>query len=196
MAAVLGLCLMITPYFIFIGIVPLLFMEELGMSLDDYVYYQGSIVGLFAVMSLLVPTLLKRFNVNQMLRTSIMLSTGAIAVSFLLSLVMKDDPLVISSLMWVFTLGLVLPPTLMFAEAMDMHPELRACASSLIQSVRMFFMAVGTGLAGLFYNDTYRPVVFVMLMFVNAAVPFAYFVVRRREGKEGEGSELVPVAMH
>ncbi len=31
----------VTPYFVFIGIMPLLFMEELGISLNQYSFYQG-----------------------------------------------------------------------------------------------------------------------------------------------------------
>lgn len=196
MSAVLGLCLTITPYFIFIGIIPLLFMEQLGVGLNEYVYYQGSVVGLFAVLSLMMPLILKMYDINKMLRMSILLSLVALVTSLVLSLTTPDNPLVITGLMWAFTVGILLPPTLMFAEAMDMHPDLRACASSLIQSVRMFCMAAGTALAGAFYNGTYTPAIAVMVLFFAAGVPFAFRVVWRREKSGAAASEVSAVAMH
>jgi DHA1 family bicyclomycin/chloramphenicol resistance-like MFS transporter len=195
MGATLALCLMITPYFIFIGIVPLLFQKKLGISLDEYKYYQGSVVAVFAALSLFIPAILRRFNGNKLLRLSFVCSTVAMVASFVLSIMVPDNALAITALMWVFTAGIVLPPTLMFAEAMDMHPELRACSSSMIQSVRMLFMAIGTALAGTFYDGRYLYAVAVMLVFMLASLPFAISVLGRRE-KEGTKNDVAVTAMH
>lgn len=195
MTAVLGLCLSITPYFIFIGIIPLLFMEELGVTLNDYVYYQGSVVALFATLSLLIPFFMKSGNLNKMIKWSIYLSFGALGASFITSLFVRDNPLVITTFMWLFTIGITLPPTLMFAQAMDLHPELRACASSLIQSIRMLFMALGSAMAGALYNGTYLPAIGVMFFFVAASIPFSLWVVNKRGAKDSN-TELMVAAMH
>jgi len=194
MIAVIGLCLAVTPYFIFIGIAPLLLQEDLGLSLDAYKFYQGSVVAIFAGLSLLLPSILKRFNATTLLWGSVVLSTLALGVSLLLSFIMPDNENVITGLMWLYTMGIVVPPTLMFTEAMEMHPELRACASSLIQSIRMLSMAAGLWLAGTLYDKRYLFAILVMFVFLVASIPFTISVIRRRE-KEGTKTTSV-AAMH
>jgi len=184
MIAVIGLCLAITPYFIFIGISPLLFQKKLGISLDDYKYYQGSVVGIFAILSLLLPTIMRVFNVNKLMWYSIAASTLALLASFVLSVLVPDNANVITGLMWIYTVGIVMPPTIIFSEAMQMHPELKASSSSLIQSVRMLFMAVGAALAGALYDERYLFAILVMFAFMLLSVPFCVSVILRRQ-KEG-----------
>ncbi len=71
---VVGLCALITPYFIFIGVISLLFIGELNLPMSEYVFYQGSVVGVFALFSLLMPLLPKRTNMNRLSRISIWIS--------------------------------------------------------------------------------------------------------------------------
>ena len=46
-----------TPYFVFIATIPFLFLETLRLPMSQYVYFQGVVVGLFALLSLMVPSL-------------------------------------------------------------------------------------------------------------------------------------------
>lgn len=179
MAASLGLCFAVTPYFILIGILPLLLMESLGVSIGNYAFYQGSIVGLFSALSFSTPWILSHFNLNTVVRYSILASTLSLSLAFILSLFVPDSPLLITGLMWVYVLGIVIPPTMMFVRAMEMFGHLRGCASSLIQSLRMLSMSVGTALAGALYDGSFRPVALVMLLFMFVAVPLMVMVFRK-----------------
>lgn len=190
MVAVIGLCLAVTPYFIFIGISPLLFQRKLGISLDDYKYYQGSVVGIFAILSLLVPTILRKFDANKLMWYSIAGSTVALGASFVLSFLIPDNANIITGLMWIYTAGIVMPPTLMFSEAMQVYPELRASSSSLIQSVRMLFMSAGAALAGALYDERYLFAIMVMFGFMLLSVPFCLSAIRRMQ-KDGSGVNAV-----
>lgn len=194
MTAVLALCFSITPYFILIGILPLLFMEQLKVSIDQYAFYQGSIVGLFSILSLCIPMILSRFNTRKVVAVSTVLSLGALMLAFVMSVFVSDSPLLITGLMWIYVVGIVVPPTMMFATAMDMFPSLRACASSLIQSVRMLSMSLGTALAGAFYDGQFRPVALVMLAFMVLAVPMIVLAMKRRSDTPLE-TDALP-AMH
>jgi MFS transporter, DHA1 family, multidrug resistance protein len=179
MSAALGMCFVVTPYFVLIGILPLLFMEQLGVSIGNYAFYQGSIVGLFSALSLSIPWILSSFDINKVARLSTIASVLSLAVSFVLSFIVPDNPLLITALMWVYVLGIVVPSTVMFVRAMDMFDHLRACASSMIQSLRMLSMAAGTALAGAMYDGSFRPVVFVMLVFMLLSVPMLVMVFRK-----------------
>lgn len=180
MTAVLGLCLSITPYFILIGILPLLFMEELQVSIHQYAFYQGSIVGLFSVLSLSIPLVMARFNLMKIVRLSTIAAVGGLSLSFVATWFFPDMPLLITAFMWVYVLGIVVPPTMMFASAMDMFPNLRACASSLIQSMRMLSMSVGAAVSGTFYDGSFRPVALVMVIFIVLSIPMTLMATRNR----------------
>jgi predicted MFS family arabinose efflux permease len=143
-------------------------------------------VGIIAILSLLLPTIMRAFNVNKLLWYSVAASTLALGTSLVLSILIPDNANIITALMWVYTVGIVMPPTLIFSDAMQMHPELRASSSSLIQAVRMLFMAVGAALAGAFYDERYLFAILVMFACMLLALPFCVSAIRRRE-KDGSG---------
>jgi MFS transporter, DHA1 family, multidrug resistance protein len=184
MANVLALCLSITPYFILIGILPLLFMEALKVSIHEYAFYQGSIVGLFSILSLGIPSIIAKYDQKKVFVISTALSVGALGLTFLLSVCVPDNPLLITCLMWIYVCGIVVPPTMMFTRAMDMFPALRACASSLIQSIRMLSMSLGTALAGSLYQGQLRPVAFIMFLFMLVAIPLIVMAMKKEKTNE------------
>lgn len=188
MVATLAMCFSVTPYFILIGIMPLLFMEQLGVSLENYAMYQGSIVGLYSVLSLMMPKIMAHFDVNRLVVWSVLASVLSLMMAFTLSQIIPDNPTTLTGLMWVYCIGIVLPPTMMFVRAMDMFDNLKASASSLIQSLRMLSMAIGTSLAGSFYDGTYKNVGFIMLAFVVASVPLMVMGFRKMPATTSPGS--------
>jgi len=179
MVAVLGLCFSVTPYFVLIGILPLLFMEALEVSIHEYAFYQGSIVGLFSFLSLGIPYILSKFDRTIVFLVSAALSLGALGLAFLLSIWLPDSPLLITLLMWIYVCGIVVPPTMMFTSAMDMFPALRASASSLIQSIRMLSMSLGTALAGSLYEGQFKPVACIMFLFMLIALPMIWMAMKQ-----------------
>ena len=59
---ILSICFLAVPYWLFIGISPLLYMENMGVSLKEFGFYQGAIALIFSVFCLLSPKLLKWFG--------------------------------------------------------------------------------------------------------------------------------------
>jgi DHA1 family bicyclomycin/chloramphenicol resistance-like MFS transporter len=189
----LGLCLMVAAYFVFIGIIPLLFMEELGIDIKSYAFYQGSVVGLFAILSLTIPMIMNRFNVDKLMRYSMIVSLVSGAGLCALGMFASDHPLLITLLMCCYIVGLVLPCCVLFAQAMDMFPPLRASASSLIQSLRMLTMSLATYVAGLFYDGSFMPIGIVIMTLIVIAFPMVMKAIRYR----GQATSVsATVALH
>jgi DHA1 family bicyclomycin/chloramphenicol resistance-like MFS transporter len=180
MFVTLGLCFIVAAYFVFIAIIPLLFMEELGVDINSYALYQGSVVGLFAGLSLTVPMIMDRLNVNKLMRYSIIISLVSGVSLFLLSLLAPDHPLPITLLMCCYIVGMVLPCCVLFAQAMDMFPLLRASSSSLIQSLRMLIMALATYVTGLVYDGNFLSVGIVIMTLIVIAFPMAMSAIGNR----------------
>jgi DHA1 family bicyclomycin/chloramphenicol resistance-like MFS transporter len=157
MIPTLGLCLMVTPYFVFVGMASLLFIDEMGVPMNQYVYYQGSVAGMFAFCSLMVPTLSKRVNLQKWTYASAFVTLAAALLLTLQGALFVDRPLPISVLMGIYCAGLVLPVTVLFVRAMEVFADLRGSASALAQSIRMLSMGLGSAIAGWTYNGTYAP---------------------------------------
>jgi DHA1 family bicyclomycin/chloramphenicol resistance-like MFS transporter len=99
MTTTLGLVFLGLPYFIFIATIPFLFLETLRLPMARYVYFQGAVVGLFAVLSLMVPVLVGRVNSRRMLLASISITLLGGICMYLHSLFLPDAALGITLLM-------------------------------------------------------------------------------------------------
>ncbi len=181
MAATLSMSFLAACYFMFIGMAPLLFMEALGVPLKQYAFYQGSVVGAFAAVSLAIPTLMNHFNVNQMLRVSLWLSLLASVVLFAIGVSHLDHPLIITIFMSFFTAGIALPGCVLFAATMDMFPGMRASSAALFQAMRLLTMSIVTSIMGAMYNGTFLPAAVMIFVLTIPAFFMGLFVVKTRE---------------
>lgn len=188
----LACCCAVTPYFVFIGIMPLLFMEELGISLNRYSFYQGSVVGLFSLLSLTVPFVMARFDNKILVYLSTCLAISGLLLGLIISAIFPDNALMITACMLIYVTGIVQGPTFMFTTAMQLHPDLKASAASLQQALRMFSMSIGTAIAGAFYDGTFFPVAVILSVIIIVTLPLTIFVMRACQPAQPE----VALAMH
>lgn len=166
----LSLCAMVTPYFIYIGLIPLLFMDHMNIPMNEYVFYQSAVVGTFSICSLLVPQATKHFDMMSLTRKSLVLASVSAVLLFAHGLLLADNALSITILMSFYAMGLVLVCSVMFVQGVNAFDDLRASASSLLQGMRMLMLAIGTAISGAVYNDTYAPVGTQTVIFVLVGV--------------------------
>ncbi len=179
--ATLSMSFLTAAYFMFIGIVPLLFMETLNVPLSQYAYYQGSAVGTFAAVSLVIPLLINHLDSNKLLRGSFLLSLIAGAILFGIGVTHQDHPVSITFFMCLFTGGIALPGCLMFSSIMDMFPTMRASSAALFQALRLLCMALATSLMGAVYDNTFLPASIIIFVLAILAFPMAMVVLKARE---------------
>ncbi|MEI6806586.1 MAG: MFS transporter, partial [Myxococcaceae bacterium] len=170
MTPMLGMCFLIAPYFVFVGIVSLLFINELKLSMQEYVYYQGSIVAVFALFSLIVSIFGARLNLDRLLRGS-MVICGLCSLSLLLhGLFLEDSALSLTILMCFFAVGCVVPCTVLYMRAISVYPSLQGSSAALFQSTRMLMLSIGTAISGLTYNGFYKPIGVITAVGVFTAI--------------------------
>lgn len=158
LATVFGLVFLTTPYFVFISIIPFLFLETLGLPMARYVYFQGVVVGLFALLSLLVPSLVGKVDSRRMTLGSITLSLAAACLLCLHALFLPDAAPGITALMCLLVVGMVWPCGCIFASVFEQFPDLKGSACALFSSVRMLVMASAIACSGHFYRDSFKTV--------------------------------------
>ncbi len=181
MATVIGSIFLTTPYFVFIAVIPFLFMEQLQLPLSQYVYYQGSVVSLFAFLSLAIPTMIGKFDADKLNLRSIGLSLIGITVLCMHGMFFADHALTITILMCIYVAGLVWPCSSLFSASLELFPDLRGSATALFMSLRMLVMSLAISLSGRVYNETFMPVGILNFVLVAMAIPLILWAIRLRQ---------------
>jgi len=190
----MGLALLVTPYFVFIAIIPFLFMDYLKLPLSQYVFYQGSVVALFALLSLAVPLLVGKFDGNKLNAWSSILSFVATVLLCLHGMFLPDQAFGLTALMCLYVVGIVWPSAFLFTATLEIYPELRGSASALFQALRMLMMAVAIFASGYFYEDKFLPVGVLILLLLVLALPLLLYSVYLQKKLDLKSSG--PVSMH
>jgi DHA1 family bicyclomycin/chloramphenicol resistance-like MFS transporter len=184
MSTTLGLVFLITPYFIFIAIIPFLFMEKLKLPLSQYVYYQGVVVFLFATLSLIVPLLIGKFDTNRTTIKSICLSMVAATALCLHGYLLPDSAPGITVIMCVLTASMVWPVSFLFTAAINFFPRLRGSAVALFQAIRLLVLSGSVSLAGYLYDGTFKHVSLFILLLITLGAPLIAYAIHLQEKQQ------------
>ena len=162
--------LMIVPYWIFVGMSPLLFIKALNVSLTHFGYYQGSLAFVFAIGSFLFGWILNRFQEKRMLIFSCALFTLSIITLAYVTWFNGHDPLFIILAFMPFIMGQIIPSTLLFPVCLNYIPEAKGRVSAIIQGGRLIFCSLSLQIAGYFYKGSFESIGAIMIFFIILSV--------------------------
>ena len=179
-----------TPYWIFVGMSPLLYRGDLGVSLKHFGYYQGSLAFVYAVGSLLFGLIVAKYDQIKMLKISgYMFIVGGISLG-LLALLESVAPLVITLAFLIFVIGSIAPSTILYPILLEMMPRAKGRVSALMQGGRLIFAALGLQLAGYFYQGSFRNVALIIIAFISLSTIMLFRVISRKDVLKQEKSSL------
>jgi len=176
----LHIVFLFVPYWIFVGISPLLYMEDLHVSLSHFGYYQGVLALAFALGSVAYGFLVHRFDKKNML----WISNGLLCVSivFLITLAFQSTtpPLFITLALLFFVMGQIVPSTIIYPICLNFIPSAKGRISGLVNAGSLIFQSLGLQLAG-FYYAGFRNGGFIIAGFILLIVISSFWVIRREE---------------
>lgn len=149
------ICALVLGYWVFIGMAPILYMEDLGVSLKDFGFYQGSMAGVFSVASLSSAYFLKRFGQRACFFTSLWILGAFLIGTALLLLTQTKSPLLITLVMQLLALGIIFPVNILWPLSLYALPEAKGRVTALIVSSRFIFTALGIQIVSALYNGTF-----------------------------------------
>lgn len=161
---------MATNYYTFVGIAPILYREGLGVSLQDFGWYQGSICFSFAIVSLLSGHLVKWWGTIQCMRASC-----AGMVIFTIGLIWMiassvQSPLTITLFMNVFAVSCAIPIALLYPLGLNAMPEAKGKISAMQVATRLGSTALALQVAGYVYDGTFFGVGVLLLVTLIGAL--------------------------
>jgi DHA1 family bicyclomycin/chloramphenicol resistance-like MFS transporter len=144
-------------------------MQTFKVSMHLYALHQAFVVAVFALVSLFSGTCLKHAGSSICVKFGISLSIiGALA--FLLVSIVCPSALFTTLTVSIFAIGFALfyPP--IFTASLEIFPDLRGSAISLVMSKRAVIVALATWIMGCFYNGNSARVALAMTIAVGVAL--------------------------
>jgi len=165
-------CLSIA-YWVFIGMAPILYMESLGVDLEHFGYYQGSLALAFSLTSILSPKILKLFGLKNCLLYSLFICAMISPIIFVIAVVGFDSAIIITLAMLVFSAAVVFPVQILFPMILQVKPSSKSRASALIVSARLLFSAIFLELVSYFYTGSF----FLLGLLIATFAAFSVFLI-------------------
>lgn len=169
------------PYWIFVGIAPLLYMNELGVSLHHFGLYQGSLALVFAIGSVIYALVMKSISYTQkgMLTFGIVLQALSI-ISLVMTLFSgTTNPLTITLSFIPFIIAQIIPGTILYPMSLHILPEAKGRVAAVISAGGYIVSAIGLQIAGYFYEGSFLSLGLILIGFIVIALLLLCGVVRQ-----------------
>ena len=179
MLLMINILFMFVPYWIFVGMSPLLYRNELGVSLAHFGYYQGVLALVFAAGSVIYGFMIKYYDhdYRTMLKITALIYVVSMVMLGLAANMHSKSAVFITLGMTIFVVGQIIPSTILYPICLNYLPSAKGKVSAIMQAGRLMLSAVGLQLASHFYEGTFQPIgniivacIFIatiMLVFIN-----------------------------
>lgn len=171
----------IVPYWIFVGMSPLLYMKDLGVSLEHFGYYQGVLALVFALGSMGYGFIINRYDQKRMLYVSWFIFIAGFLSMASVTMLDSHSPLWITLSLLPFIIGQVIPTTVLFPLCLNYIPEAKGRVASVIQGTRLILSAVSLQLASYYYQGSFQNIGYIMLSFIFLVIISMAFTLKNSE---------------
>lgn len=167
-------------WWVFIGSAPILYMENLGVTLTQFGYYQGSLAFVYAIGSVAFSFLINKFEKALLMKISIYFIFLSFGAFILITIFNTTSPLLITTILIVFNLALVVPTTSFYLTAINYMPESKGKIASLMQAMRLIVSAVSLQLVGYLYDGSFRTLGIIITVINLIAIIFMFLSIRHK----------------
>jgi len=179
MLYILGIGFFIVPYWVFISISPIYYMEGLGISLAHFGYYQGAIAATFAAVSLSSPIIFRKFGQRKCLRIGLITACGSGVMLLLAALLDINNPFIITFLVMILSGSAVFPINILYPISIDVVPGAQSRATALMLALRLILTAIAIEVVSLLYSGSFFPIGIAMFGFIAIAMLFFAMLFKR-----------------
>lgn len=178
-----NLLLIFVPYWIFVGMSPLLYIKDLGVTLSHFGYYQGALALIFAIGTILYGLMIKNADYDQreMIKISIQILIISLIVVGLVTYFNSNNPLIITFSILVFVIGQIIPSVILYSICLNFIPHAKGRVSAMIQGARLVLTAITLQIAGYFYDGSFQNIGIIICVIILMAIITSIFVLRNNE---------------
>ncbi len=169
------------PYWVFVGMSPLLYMESLSVSLAHFGYYQGALAFVYAVGSLCFGLIVARYDQKKLLSVSSQIFIIGFLSIGLTTVLNSANPLFITLAFLPFIIGQIIPSTILYPLCLSLMPKAKGRINAILQGGRLVFSALCLQIAGYFYQGSFQNIGIIIAIFILLTVMTLFFVIKNRE---------------
>lgn len=155
-SAALGLSISVS-YFIFVGFAPILYREDLHVSLESFGMYQGALSSAFGIMCFCSNMLYKWFGRKRCFKVSINFYAFFGLLAAFYGFFSATNPLVLTIILVGSSIACAVPINISYPISLGAIPNASARASGLLAALRLVFCAIGLQVMACFYNHSFLP---------------------------------------
>lgn len=178
---IVSILIMFVPYWIFVGMSPLLYMQHLGVSLSHFGYYQGSFALVFALGSMFFGLIINRYDQRKLLYVATQIFIVSLICIAVVTFLDSVNPLFITLAFLIFVVGQIIPSNLLYPLCLNFMPQVKGRVSAVIQGGRLIFTALSLQLAGYFYQGSFRNIGVIVISFIFIGIIALLFVIKNSE---------------
>lgn len=167
------------PYWTYAAIVPIIYVEDMGVSIVEFGFYQGANALSFATGSLFIGHLVKLVGEKKLTNWSTIVIIVLEGVLFLSALLGVGSALYYTIVTCVIALLIVAPFTVTYPYLLESYRNAKARIAAMAQSLRLVFTALAVQLVSFYHDSTMLPLAVVMLVFMGFATVAYFFLLRR-----------------
>jgi DHA1 family bicyclomycin/chloramphenicol resistance-like MFS transporter len=153
-------------YWLFVAIAPILYMNDLAVSLDIFGLYQGSVAVVFSIGSFSTGYLVKKYGMIKCLKFSSRLLLSSVILTIIATIFNVQTPIFITFIMLIISIANIIPVNVLWPIAIDIIPEAKGRVTAYVTSSRLIFTAISVQIAGYFHNGTFIPLGIMMSIFL------------------------------
>ncbi len=168
------------PYWVFVGMSPLLYMEDLGVSLSHFGYYQGVLAFVFGFGSILFGLIVHRYDEKKMLYVSAQILIVGLISTAVATFLNSPNPLFITLAFLPFIIAGIIPSIILQPLCLNFMPQAKGRISAILQGGRLIFAALCLQLAGYFYQGSFQNIGIIIIIFIFLTVMTLFFVINNR----------------
>ena len=181
MLLIMNIVFVFIPYWIFVGISPLLYMKDLGVSLAHFGYYQGVFALVFAIGSVCFGLIIHRHDQTKLLRVANKILVASLISVILATYFNSFNPLLITLAFLPFVIGQIIPSTILYPLCTNYIPHAKGRISAMIQGTRLILSALSLQFAGYFYTGSFQNIGMIIAGFILAAIVTLLLVINNSE---------------
>ncbi len=166
------------PYWVFVGMSPLLYIKDLHVSLSYFGYYQGVLALVCAIGSIAFGFILNKFDQKKMLYIA-----GCIFFASLISIAVvtiqnSHNPLLITLAFLPFIIGQIIPGIILYPLCLNFMPQAKGRVSAVLQGTRLILCALSLQVAGFYYTGSFQNIGIIIASFIFIVV-ITFFLVTK-----------------
>ncbi|AGJ03058.1 multidrug effflux MFS transporter [Rickettsia prowazekii] len=145
-------------YWIFIGITPILYMQDLGVTLEYFGLYQGAMAALFSIMSFASGYCFKKFGIKNCFYFGVIFIILFLLGNSILIIYNINNPLTITIVTLLLSLGVIYPINILWPLLLEAIANGKARMTAIFTAARLILTAFGLQLVGFLYDGTFTPI--------------------------------------